>query len=124
MITPSFCCCLRLLLSGLVRLEFLVRYMVAVFETKTYVSMLTEILAGGIDVSIKGAEPSSGELWSALRKLPVMLPREAGVADRLWVSLRCLAAFDSKRSCTKREPWQTKSSVPVSEAVGRACDTL
>lgn len=39
-------------------------YMVAVFETKTYVSMLTEILAGG-------------ELWSALRKLPVMLPREA-----------------------------------------------
>lgn len=38
-------------------------YMVAVFETKTCVSMLTEILAGG-------------ELWSALRKLPVMLPRE------------------------------------------------
>ncbi|CAE7392366.1 for [Symbiodinium natans] len=38
-------------------------YMVAVFETRTCVSMLTEILAGG-------------ELWSALRKLPVMLSRD------------------------------------------------
>ncbi len=31
-----------------IRMLYHLRYMVAVFETKTYVSMLTEILAGGI----------------------------------------------------------------------------
>eukprot|EP00931_Biecheleriopsis_adriatica_P014792 TRINITY_DN11685_c0_g1_i1.p1 TRINITY_DN11685_c0_g1~~TRINITY_DN11685_c0_g1_i1.p1 ORF type:complete len:1045 (-),score=191.86 TRINITY_DN11685_c0_g1_i1:13-3114(-) len=40
-----------------------VMYMVDIFETRTLVSMLTEILFGG-------------ELWSALRKLPYMLSRK------------------------------------------------
>mmetsp|Transcript_85531 Transcript_85531/g.151389 ORF Transcript_85531/g.151389 Transcript_85531/m.151389 type:complete len:998 (+) Transcript_85531:44-3037(+) len=40
-----------------------IMYMVGVFETKHYVSMLTEILMGG-------------ELWSALRNLPYMLSRK------------------------------------------------
>ncbi|CAJ1444387.1 unnamed protein product [Effrenium voratum] len=65
-------------------------YMVAVFETKTYVSMLTEILAGG-------------ELWSALRKLPVMLPREARGERELWEykinSMEEVAKHNTKDDC-------------------------